>query len=43
MPEGDTVWRIAVSLRDALVGKRVVKLTSRLPALRDTELEGRTS
>jgi endonuclease-8 len=40
MPEGDTVARIAVLLRGALVGKRVVGLTSRLPALRDTMLEG---
>ena len=41
MPEGDTVARIAAALRDTLVGKRIVRFSSRLPALRDAMLEGR--
>ncbi|HEX4513184.1 MAG TPA: DNA-formamidopyrimidine glycosylase family protein, partial [Polyangiaceae bacterium] len=42
MPEGDTIARIAVTLRDALVGHRVERFESPIPALRDTDLEGRT-
>ncbi len=42
MPEGDTLARIALTLRDALVGHRVVRFSSPIPALRDQELEGRT-
>jgi endonuclease-8 len=42
VPEGDTLARIAVTLRDALVGHRVERFSSPIPALRDTELEGRT-
>jgi endonuclease-8 len=41
MPEGDTIARIARALREVLVGKRIVRLASRMPALRDTDLEGR--
>jgi endonuclease-8 len=41
VPEGDTVFRIAVVLRDALVGHRVARFSSPLPALRDADLEGR--
>ena len=42
MPEGDTLARIALTLRGALVGHRIVRFESPLPALRDRELEGRT-
>ena len=41
MPEGDTLARIAVTLRDALVGHRVARFSSPIPALRDVALEGR--
>ena len=42
MPEGDTLARIAVTLRDALVGRRIERFASPIPALRDVGLEGRT-
>jgi endonuclease-8 len=42
LPEGDTLARIAVTLRDALVGHIVERFTSPIPALRDVGLEGRT-
>jgi endonuclease-8 len=42
VPEGDTLARIAVTLRDALVGHRVERFSSPMPALRDVGLEGRT-
>ncbi len=42
MPEGDTLARIALTLRGALVGHAVVRFESPIPALRDVALEGRT-
>jgi endonuclease-8 len=42
LPEGDTLARIAVTLRDALVGHRIERFASPIPALRDVALEGRT-
>jgi endonuclease-8 len=42
MPEGDTLARIALTLQGALVGHRVVRFSSPIPALRDRDLEGRT-
>jgi len=42
MPEGDTLARIAITLREALVGRRVERFESPIPALRDVGLEGRT-
>ncbi|HEY1959193.1 MAG TPA: DNA-formamidopyrimidine glycosylase family protein [Polyangiaceae bacterium] len=42
MPEGDTLARIAITLREALAGQRVEHFRSPIPALRDTGLEGRT-
>lgn len=40
MPEGDTIARAAIVLRRALVGQKISRLVSRMPALRDTGLEG---
>ena len=42
MPEGDTLARIAIVLREALVGRRVARFVSPIPALRNARLEGRT-
>ena len=41
MPEGDTLARIAITLQEALAGRRVERFESPLPALRDVGLEGR--
>ena len=40
MPEGDTIARLAITLREALVGQRIVRFGSRMPALRDADIEG---
>ena len=46
MPEGDSIFRVARMLHDALAGQRVVRFTSALPALtridEDRPLAGRT-
>jgi endonuclease-8 len=42
MPEGDTVWLIARRLREALVGKALVRSDLRVPQLATTDLSGHT-
>jgi endonuclease-8 len=42
VPEGDTIFRVAVVLGEALAGKRVVRFASPLPALGGAALVGRT-
>jgi endonuclease-8 len=42
MPEGDTLYRTAVSLGRALVGAQVSRFTTVYPALERVRLEGRT-
>lgn len=42
MPEGDTVWRTARVLRDALAGHELVRSDFRVPRLATTDLSGRT-
>lgn len=41
MPEGDTVWRTARQLREALTGRRLVRTDFRVPRLATTDLGGR--
>ncbi|KAF4405196.1 MULTISPECIES: Fpg/Nei family DNA glycosylase [Streptomyces] len=41
MPEGDTVWRTARRLREALAGERLVRSDLRVPKLATTDLTGR--
>lgn len=40
MPEGDTLFRIAVTLRGILVGETIVRVRSALVAIEDAELAG---
>ncbi|MEU3711818.1 Fpg/Nei family DNA glycosylase [Streptomyces catenulae] len=42
MPEGDTVWRLARQLHEALAGKVLVRCELRVPRLATTDLSGRT-
>lgn len=42
MPEGDTVWRAAGKLHDALAGRRLTRSDLRVPKLATTDLAGRT-
>lgn len=42
MPEGDTLFRIAVTLTKALTGKALTRFSSPLPALADAQLDGHT-
>ncbi len=42
MPEGDTVWRAAQTLRRALVGEVLVRSDLRVPAHATANLDGRT-
>ncbi len=41
MPEGDTVWRTANSLRDALAGKVLTRCDVRVPRYATVDLSGR--
>ncbi|MCC5035870.1 Fpg/Nei family DNA glycosylase [Streptomyces sp. WAC 00631] len=41
MPEGDTVWRTARRLHEALAGDRLVRCDLRVPKLATTDLSGR--
>ncbi|PBC85432.1 endonuclease-8 [Streptomyces sp. 2224.1] len=41
MPEGDTVWRLARRLGDALVGHRLTRCDLRVPRLATVDLTGR--
>ncbi|MDN5897016.1 MAG: Fpg/Nei family DNA glycosylase, partial [Nocardioides sp.] len=40
MPEGDTVWRTARSLDQALTGARITASDFRVPELAETDLAG---
>jgi endonuclease VIII len=40
MPEGDTVWRTAAALRDALVGRTLTRCDIRVPRFATTDLTG---
>jgi endonuclease VIII len=40
MPEGDTVWRTAAALRDALVGKALTRCDIRVPRYATVDLTG---
>ncbi|WP_050502507.1 Fpg/Nei family DNA glycosylase [Streptomyces monomycini] len=42
MPEGDTVWRTARRLHEALAGKPLTRSDLRVPKLATTDLSGRT-
>ena len=42
MPEGDTVWRVARSLQDSLVGQELLHSDLRVPAHATANLAGRT-
>ncbi|QNE22229.1 Fpg/Nei family DNA glycosylase [Kribbella qitaiheensis] len=42
MPEGDTVWRAAKRLNQALAGQELVRTDFRVPTLATTDLSGRT-
>ena len=42
MPEGDTIFRVARTLNDALAGKTVTRFETVLPRLERGELKGRT-
>ncbi|MEU5050587.1 DNA-formamidopyrimidine glycosylase family protein [Streptomyces sp. NPDC021096] len=42
MPEGDTVWRTARDLHDALAGEQLVRSDLRVPKLATVDLTGRT-
>lgn len=42
MPEGDTVWRTARTLRQALAGDRLTRCDLRVPRLATVDLTGRT-
>ncbi|MEU2793888.1 DNA-formamidopyrimidine glycosylase family protein [Streptomyces sp. NPDC007100] len=42
MPEGDTVWRTARRLHEALAGKPLTRCDLRVPKLATTDLSGRT-
>ncbi|MEN2422351.1 DNA-formamidopyrimidine glycosylase family protein [Streptomyces rimosus] len=42
MPEGDTVWRTARRLHEALAGKQLTRSDLRVPKLATTDLSGRT-
>ncbi|OKI08138.1 DNA glycosylase [Streptomyces sp. CB02923] len=42
MPEGDTVWRAARLLHEALAGKPLTRTDLRVPKLATTDLSGRT-
>ncbi|MFI2240305.1 Fpg/Nei family DNA glycosylase [Streptomyces chrestomyceticus] len=42
MPEGDTVWRTARRLHEALAGKPLARSDLRVPKLATTDLSGRT-
>lgn len=41
MPEGDTLFRVAETLRAALLGERLTGFSSPLPALREADLVGK--
>lgn len=43
MPEGDTVWRTAARLHEALAGKRIVEADLRWPEISTADLTGRTT
>jgi endonuclease-8 len=43
MPEGDTVWRTAARLHEALAGKRIVEADLRWPEISTAYLTGRTT
>ncbi len=43
MPEGDTVWRTATRLNQALAGRRIVEADLRWPELSTKDLSGRTT
>ena len=40
MPEGDTVWRTAIALREALVGKTLTRCDIRVPRYATVDLTG---
>ncbi len=42
MPEGDTVWRVAARLHEALAGRALSSTDFRVPRLATTDLAGRT-
>ncbi|WP_443055886.1 nuclear transport factor 2 family protein [Streptomyces sp. NBC_00239] len=42
MPEGDSIWRVAARLRDALGGRELTRWDLRVPRLATTDLTGRT-
>ncbi|MFI8994015.1 DNA-formamidopyrimidine glycosylase family protein [Streptomyces sp. NPDC053542] len=42
MPEGDTVWRAAAELHEALAGRRLTRTDLRVPKLATTDLAGRS-
>lgn len=42
MPEGDTVWHTAVTLREALVGKTLTRCDVRVPRFATADLTGHT-
>ncbi|WP_030678274.1 Fpg/Nei family DNA glycosylase [Streptomyces rimosus] len=42
MPEGDTVWRTARRLHEALAGRQLTRSDLRVPKLATTDLSGRT-
>ena len=42
MPEGDTVWLTAATLREALVGKELTRCDVRVPRFAAVDLTGQT-
>ncbi|WP_405745205.1 DNA glycosylase [Streptomyces sp. NBC_01525] len=42
MPEGDTVWRVARQLHEALAGEELIRCELRVPRLATADLSGRT-